>query len=110
MLEDEENFVKLEAFEQMNTIFIDFHEEDLEMTEVSKVFYDIYSTNNADHCLKEVLDCMVSFAGKFMFKLGTKRLLEFKSSKGDSLADRFLAFFKYVYEKSKQETIKAVKT
>ena len=25
MLDDEENFVKLEAFEQMNTIFIDFH-------------------------------------------------------------------------------------
>lgn len=42
MLDDEENFVKLEAYEQMNTIFVDFHEEDLESTETCKVFYDIY--------------------------------------------------------------------
>lgn len=101
MLDDEENFVRLEAFEQMNLIFVDFHEDDLDSADVCRVFYDIYSESHADHCLKEVLDSMVSYAGKFMYKLGAKRLLSYKGTKGDSLAVRFFDFFRHVYESSK---------
>lgn len=109
MLEDEENFVRLEAFQQMDKIFCDFTDEDLENSEVCKVMSDIYSPTLSEHTLREILDMQVQYLGKFMFKLGAKRLLSKKDDKGRSLAQRFTEYLQHVYERSKQETIKAVK-
>jgi len=48
MLYDEENLVKLEAYQQLSSIILDFEEEDLDASEICKIMHDIYNEQAYD--------------------------------------------------------------
>lgn len=101
MLEDEENLVKKEAFSQMACLVSEFTEEDLDQSSICQVLQQVYSAPT-EHVLREILDLMVMHLGRFLFKLGARRVL-------DGLLLTCLSFVASLYRRSREEAGRAVR-
>jgi hypothetical protein len=70
MLEDEENLVKILAFDQLGKMVLDFKHEEILASTIKQTMTEVYNENTTDHLLREVLDVMITNSGKLIYKIG----------------------------------------
>ena len=70
LVDDEENFVKMEGVTALSQILAYYKREDILKAEVLPALANLYNDKYADSLLEEVADVMISNSGKILYSVG----------------------------------------